>query len=255
MRASAARPGRRRARGGGGSRRPAGGPGGAVVALEDVTNEGSRGAPWPPAATSRRRKSATVVRPVASAITFGSPNCCENGAAPSGSCRSVCPCDPIATTRECSTPAASSVFRAASANAWPSRVSSRPTSSSVTRASACESRSTSAARSPGIGHVRANSTRGCGSNATSAASMPSTLVPEIRPRKSPPGSPAGSGCDGRVGAMAQRDARRMPSTTFSCAIAGAVATRKAASSAPTSGSGLGIVTVSGSRCAPLTRNS
>src|SRR5690606_35998751 len=52
---------------------------------------GISGAPWPPAATSRRRKSATTHRPVASAITFGSPICRVKGASPRGSWRRVTP--------------------------------------------------------------------------------------------------------------------------------------------------------------------
>ena len=53
----------------------------------------------------------------------------------------------------------------------------------------------------------------------------------------------------------QRAASWKPSMRFSWASAGAVARRYSASAAPVSGSGFGIVTVSGLRCTPLTRNS
>ena len=51
------------------------------------------GAPCPPAATSRTRKSLTTSRPVRSAITADSPICHVDRP---GSCHTVCPCDPIA---------------------------------------------------------------------------------------------------------------------------------------------------------------
>ena len=56
---------------------------------------GTSGAPCPPAATSRTRKSLTTSTPVRSAITAASPSChVECGA----SCQIVWPCEPIART-------------------------------------------------------------------------------------------------------------------------------------------------------------
>ena len=55
----------------------------AYACSKALCRAGSSGAPWPPAATSRRRKSATVVMPLRSAITCASPNCIVNGWTPS----------------------------------------------------------------------------------------------------------------------------------------------------------------------------
>ena len=121
--------------------------------------------------------------PVRSAMTFASPTCSVNGAAPVGAWRSVCPCEPIAAMRSRATPLASMSAFAAAAKASPRRVSRRPKSSSAMRASDCDTRSTSCASASSIGSVRAATTCRRGAKRTSAASMPSTLVPEISPRK------------------------------------------------------------------------
>jgi hypothetical protein len=70
-------------------------------------NAGASGAPSPPAATSRRRKSRTVVIRVRSAIGVGSPHCSVNAGRARGRCRSVWPWLPIAATDSGPTAAAS----------------------------------------------------------------------------------------------------------------------------------------------------
>ncbi len=69
---------------------------------------GISGAPWPPAATSRRRKSDTVVIPVSSAMRLPSPSCTVKAGVASGRWRTVWPCEPIARTWLRSTPASAS---------------------------------------------------------------------------------------------------------------------------------------------------
>ena len=91
------------------------------------------GAPCPPAATSRLRRSATTAQPVRSAIQAGWPSCSVPRTAPSATqWKTVWPC---ATTRS-ARPAHSCAFAAAatSANACPIAVSSRQTSSNVVAA-------------------------------------------------------------------------------------------------------------------------
>ena len=60
-------------------------------------NAGTSGAPCPPSAISRRRKSPTTLTPVRAAMTLLSPICIVCGASPVGSCHTVCPWQPIAT--------------------------------------------------------------------------------------------------------------------------------------------------------------
>jgi len=77
---------------------------------------GTSGAPCPPAATSRTRKSLITSMPVRSAITAASPIChVECGA----SCHTVCPCEPIARTSVRDTPASARTAIAASASQVP----------------------------------------------------------------------------------------------------------------------------------------
>src|SRR5690606_28232494 len=109
---------------------------------------GSSGAPWPPAATSRRRRSATTVIPVRSAMVEGSPSCSVYGTSPQGRWRRVWPCEPIARTSAARVPLSASAAFAAAAKARPMLTSSSATASRVR-----------------------------------AASWPPALVPEIRPRK------------------------------------------------------------------------
>ncbi len=93
-------------------------------------NAGISGAPCPPAATSRRRKSATAAMPVSSAMRLASPICQVKAGTDAGRWRMVCPCEPIARTCVRSTPASSSKRLAASAKAMPTCASSCPSASS-----------------------------------------------------------------------------------------------------------------------------
>ena len=61
-------------------------------------NSGANGAPSPPAAMSRRRKSATVSMPVISATRFASPICTVKGGDAEGWWRMVWPWQPMART-------------------------------------------------------------------------------------------------------------------------------------------------------------
>ena len=91
---------------------------------------GTSGAPCPPAATSRTRKSLTTSMPVRSAITADSPSCqVECG----GSCQIVCPCDPIARTSLRGTPASARTAIAASASQSPRSNARRQYSCAVPR--------------------------------------------------------------------------------------------------------------------------
>ena len=107
------------------------GPGNMV--LDALAQRVSGGAPCPPAATSRTRKSATVVIPVRSAITAGSPICrVDPGpSAPGGAWNTVCPWEPITSTAAGGTPAAASVSSAAVANHSPTAKFIRQTASAV----------------------------------------------------------------------------------------------------------------------------
>ena len=70
---------------------------------------GTRGAPSPPAATSRTRKSLTTGQPVRSAMTAASPICSVAPTCPAerGWCTAVWPCEPMRSTSASGTPAAS----------------------------------------------------------------------------------------------------------------------------------------------------
>src|ERR1039458_1538586 len=89
---------------------------------------GINGAPSPPAARSRRRKSATTSMPSRSAMMLGSPICKVNGASPCGRCRTVWPWLPMARTALAGTCVALSNCSAACANSRATVVSSRPNS-------------------------------------------------------------------------------------------------------------------------------
>lgn len=98
---------------------------------------GTSGAPCPPAATSRTRKSAMTSRPVRSAITAGWPNCqvpCG------GSCQTVCPCEATASISSRGTPASAIAATAASASQPPRAKSRRVYSLGVAPSSAAARR-------------------------------------------------------------------------------------------------------------------
>ena len=102
---------------------------------------GTSGAPWPPAATSRTRKSLTTSMPVRSAMTAASPVCqveCP------GSCQIVCPCEAIAEMSSRATPASAITAIAASASQPPRSKLSRQYSSGVLPARARPRRARSA---------------------------------------------------------------------------------------------------------------
>src|SRR5690606_18968464 len=127
--------------------------------------------------------------PVRSAITAPSPTCRVNGAGPCGRWRRVWPCEPIAATCAGATPAWRSRARAAAAKASPTCTSSRPSSSSDCGSPPWPIATRRARTASSQGWVWAATRRrpavaGPSGNSTSAASMPSALVPEIRPRKS-----------------------------------------------------------------------
>src|SRR3989454_3751385 len=77
---------------------------------------GTSGAPCPPAATSRDRKSLTTRTPTRSAITAGSPSC---SVARPGSCQIVWPCDAMKATSPGATLAPASSWSAAPAKRSP----------------------------------------------------------------------------------------------------------------------------------------
>ena len=142
---------------------------------------GTRGAPCPPAARSRTRKSATTGNPVRSAMTAGWPNC---QVARGGSCQTVWPCDAIAAMSERATPASAIAATAASDSCAPTSKSSRAYSSG------------DAARIAAARRLRNGASYACCTNAsnsgvmapwassrnrTTAALIPSSEVPDIRP--------------------------------------------------------------------------
>jgi hypothetical protein len=89
---------------------------------------GTSGAPCPPAATSRTRKSLTTSMPSRSAMTAASPSCqVECGA----SCQIVWPCYPIARTVDFGTPASANTATVASASQVPRSKASRQYSRAV----------------------------------------------------------------------------------------------------------------------------
>src|SRR5690606_18068826 len=147
-----------------------------------------------------------------SAMRLPLPICIVNGCAACGRWRTVWPCEPMAATRDAATPASRSSALAASAKAMATRASSSPSSSSEPGSPPCPRTTRVARRSGSQGKVRPASrrqrARSASSSSTSAASMPSALVPEIRPRKRvmPGGYPCRSGAGAatwdRLAAMA-----------------------------------------------------
>ena len=143
---------------------------------------GTRGAPWPPAATSRLRKSATTVTPARSAIRAALLSCSVQPS--SGRWRSVWPWTPAATTSCGASTAPSSAAAIASAQVSASALAARAaraSSSAPGRWSACNS----SARLRGNGTcAAARSSQGRplpGAKSATTASTPSRLVPDITP--------------------------------------------------------------------------
>ena len=144
------------------------------------------GAPSPPAAMSAARRFESTGAPTRSAIHAGSPSCrVPRACPPSTQWKSVWPCD---TTRSGTTPVAAMPPAAASANAWPSFVSSsqKPPAVSGSPADTARMRSRPSAdhatvsacstRRPTAGRSSASSA----ATSTTATSMPSAEVPDCR---------------------------------------------------------------------------
>src|SRR5690606_2285767 len=149
------------------------------------STHGTSGAPSPPAAMSRDRKSLTTGIPVRSAIVAASPSwsVCPRRPPTGGSCQTVWPWEPIRSTSSGSTPTDRHSSSAASASHSPSSACSRQITAALPSTIARWIRSR---RSGGYGTVRNPSTRHARSdsppsNATSAASIPSSEVPDMSP--------------------------------------------------------------------------
>ena len=143
---------------------------------------------------SAGRKSPTVVTPVIAAMTAGSPICkVEASSCPRKGLgrpwwKTVWPCEPITSRCRGRTPNFRQARRAASAKMRPRRKLSWLISPGETCAPSAM-RSTSARTAAGKGTVMKFSRRACaafslieGEMHTSATSMPSTEVPDMRPR-------------------------------------------------------------------------
>ena len=174
---------------------------------------GTSGAPCPPAATSRARKSLTTRTPNRSASTAGSPSCQLTSG---GSCQIVCPGKAMPSTWSARTPPACSTSWTASAAhsaicTW-SRASSagalgpETAARRAARSPASYGQDTKARSSACVGPVRR----------TSAASIPSSEVPDISPtisaarsiRRGPPAA-GRRGCRG-AGRRPRRSAAPPP---------------------------------------------
>ena len=145
---------------------------------------GSSGAPWPPAATSARRKSAIVVMRVRSAITDGIADLQRErkrrrpgGAGSSGRASRSRRRRSDRHRRRAAAASAASANARADGDVERAEIVERDRGVRRSRASGMLARSAS-----GYGVVRAAMTSRRGSKRTSAASMPSALVPEMRPR-------------------------------------------------------------------------
>src|SRR5881628_2763936 len=155
---------------------------------------GTRGAPCPPAATSRERKSLTTRTPTRSAITAGSPSC---SVARPGSCQIVWPCDAMKARSRGATLAPASSWSTAPAKRSPSATCSIERSCARPRAMASMTAPRSAAVYGSWRNATSCAARGSSESRTSAVETPSSEVPDISPTARQlviagraPGSPA-----------------------------------------------------------------
>ena len=149
--------------------------------------KGTSGAPWPPAATSRGRKSATVVMPVRSAMTDGSPICSVDRTSvrpnrrPSGMWYTVWPCEPTRSIVASGMPARRARRTRAAAKTSP-RTKLAWQRSSRRAVAGSNRRKTCRLSAGGYGYVpNARTSMPRGAMSTMATSTPSAEVPDIRP--------------------------------------------------------------------------
>ena len=198
---------------------------------------------WPPAARSRRRKSATVVMPVRSAMTLGSPNCRVKGAGPAGPWRTVCPCDPSAHFAAIHARALQQIPRSRGEGAAEFNIER-----SGVHQSARASRQASRARA---GAVRRNRGKGSGDDLDARLEARQHRVDGV-------GAGARDQAEVQLGGRCTRSVRAGELLAFDLTRARQHRLHllaEAGQLAGWQGSGLGSVTVSGSRCTPPMRNS
>ena len=139
---------------------------------------GTSGAPCPPAATSRLRKSEITASPVRSAMTAAFPIC--QVAAP-GACHRVCPWLATAAISLRGTPASAIAAIAASASHSPSATSSAAYSAAVAPAIARSTRARCALVYGRCTKASSSASTGVPPTRATAALTPSRLVPDISP--------------------------------------------------------------------------
>src|SRR5437870_1431486 len=139
---------------------------------------GTRGAPCPPAATSRERKSLTTRTPTRSAITAGSPSC---SVARPGSCQIVWPCEATNDTSPGTVPLPARSCRMAPAKRSPSATWSSARSFEPPRAIASTICPRSAAPYGSWRNATSWAPSGSSVRRTSAVETPSSDVPDITP--------------------------------------------------------------------------
>ena len=141
---------------------------------------GTSGAPCPPAATSRTRKSLTTSTPVRSAITADSPIC---QVACGGACQSVCPCEAMARISSRGTPASAITATAASASQPPrSNCSTQYSSAVPTDIARCRASRWLAVYSITLkAHISGSKPVSRGWKRTATAVIPSSDVPDMSP--------------------------------------------------------------------------
>src|SRR6266566_1157396 len=139
---------------------------------------GTSGAPCPPAATSRDRKSLTTRAPTRSAITAGSPSW---SVARPGSCQIVCPCEATNVMSRGEVLTCARSWSTAPAKRSPSATWSSARSLAPPRAIASMRASRSAAAYGSWRNATSWAARGSSLSRTSAVETPSSDVPDINP--------------------------------------------------------------------------
>ena len=159
------------------------------------SGQGTRGAPWPPAATSALRKSATTGHPSSAARAAGSPSWSVTPRAPSwgGSCQTVCPWKPAAASAPPPPASSSRSARSVPAEARASSEWHHASSRAPPEPIASRIRLRTHARYGRERNPRTSHSTPAGSVPRSEmmmASTPSSEVPDMSPAKSPSNEPA-----------------------------------------------------------------